>query len=228
MRIKLAHDIDGPHCRLHEVFVKVANQELGLDIKFSDLTAYALEQSLLESHNIPIETTIALMEEVVNNQLRTAPPQNGAVKAFNKLNAVADQVMITSRCTIPDERFNFKGLKEHTYEWLNMHNYNIDHSKVNFRHDKFECMQELNITHIIEDHPGNAFFIAKNGFTVFLIDMPYNKENLHPKDKEKYKIRDNEWKKLHEDQKIIRVKGVSEVADIIFELNKAHEAANIQ
>lgn len=161
--INIGIDIDGT-LTVPDFWIDIMNKHFNKTIKYSEVKAY----DWLEIYDINLDEFNGFYKKYGPKMHYEAELRRGAKEVVTNWGKHYSINYITARQ---------KWLEETTEKWLRKHSLPGDHYVIG-SHNKLPLAKKLGCEIFIEDNISVATQLAKEGIKVFLIDCPYNRENL--------------------------------------------------
>ena len=185
--MKIWLDLDEVLCSLMKPWLKRCKKELWLDLKFEDVTSYALWEIPTVKHSKKeiVKVFAKMIEDDYKNWHNILEPIPGSVGWVRKLKDIWwELIIITSRPAV---------LKSATFSWLEKYFWwlideviftNLDINNLNIW-NKQDFLKKLELDVFIEDNFDNVKNAIDFVKKVFLFKKPWNKhlvsDAIHPK-----------------------------------------------
>ncbi len=161
----LGFDIDCVVADTMEAFIRMASEEHDIDIKPAEITHFNVEQCLTMDDAIVEDIFHKLMVDPIGHKLQLLP---GAKVVLQKIQKRSPLTFITAR-----------PFKEPIADWLVQELGTETTADMNIiamgDHDgKSEHIQNLGITHFIDDRFETCETLYQNGITAMVFDQPWN------------------------------------------------------
>ncbi len=169
-------DLDDVLLSFFDTFCNYINTHRGTSYTRNSLTSFYLESSWGWSTE---EASKAIREFYASHEHISAAPVTGAQEAIARIGKKHELHIITSK---PDY------LREATEKWIErfypdsfkrIHFTNQFHSE-SIKRTKAQVCKEIGATILIDDSLENARNVAAEGIKVFLLDAPWNREEVIP------------------------------------------------
>jgi len=167
---ELAFDIDGVVADTFRAFVKIADNQYGVKLRYDDITDYDFLSVLDIEEDIFNEIIDSILDDPLGMGIM---PMDGAVDVLNRLMSFGPLTLVTAR---PDNGAMQKWLQEY-FQLSNGNGIRLNETGAHV--EKLPVLKKYGIKYFVEDRLETCYLVQEAELTPIVFEQPWN-QRPHP------------------------------------------------